>query len=287
MAAAALAVAGFSLSSSRADDPAPNPSGDSSTTRPAMNNMEAAQIRSTLGHVTETALTKDKFSQLAAYLQLSPANRPVRAPDAKPLETGKPDQPKGGIGTTERFKNYDDLNTAIARFEQDWRDKYNSDFAMGTQDKSIILNDSFQIVRVDLNDAARQASERMSPGSANASGMEPNQVAPISERATVYVARAGGMAAMDLEMVKPLTSGDWRIEPSSAANEQNIHDTLLKHLNMMHEKRTEWPAERAAGYRAVTDQVLSAFAEAGVETSADHASSSNGNRADGNNMNRP
>jgi hypothetical protein len=308
VAAATLTMAGFSFNVSRADDAATNTPansgatsgsamdriGDSSTTRPSgasVSDLDAHEIRSTLGSVTNVALTRDGFSMLGVYLVPSvasaDANSVAPAPQPKYPEGAKPNQPLGGYtATVQIFKNYDDLNNAVDQLQKDWKEKYSSDFKLTSTNESAVYNDSFQLVRNDISQSARQASERMSP--ANSSGSsDSNTIARKStdadarnsnsnnNAATVFIAPVENAPAVTIDLVRPHSAvGNWKIQEPTSASEQTIHDNLLKQLNTLHDQKANWPADQDAAYRAVSRQILSVFSD------------SNANGGSGNNIDR-
>ncbi len=214
----------------------------------------------------------------------SPANANVPGGEFANAVSGNP-----------QFKNADDINQAVAQFQKDWKEKYNSDFKLGGDNNALVFNDTFQIFRSDVTDGARTASDRIAPdnlgqtpagntptGQSKNNGLsnagQPNSNlaggadmggANIGARAnqtgdelTVYVSGSRSQPSYTIHLLSDAGGqSDWKIALPIGANDQTIHNNLLRTLNTLHDDRANWPSDQNAAYRAVSRQVLSAFAD--------------------------
>jgi predicted metal-dependent hydrolase len=57
------------------------------------------------------------------------------------------------------------------------------------------------------------------------------------------------------------SADDWKVVVPRGVTEQQIHDSLLKHLQTLDSQKASWPADETDAYKAVTREVLGAFSE--------------------------
>jgi hypothetical protein len=161
------------------------------------------------------------------------------------------------------FKNYDDLNNAVDQIRKDWKLKYNAELEIGPDNQTTIFSDGFDVFRGNLGDTVILASEKVKPGDgAAAPNDDSNLTPPDDHRATVYTAAAGGIPASTLNLANSDDSASvWKIVLPSGVTPDSLHDSLVRHLNTLHDEKANWPDDQNEAYRVLSREVLSAVSE--------------------------
>jgi hypothetical protein len=214
---------------------------------------QAKSIRNVLAEVTTAAVTKDGISTIIGDLSKADRDRMDKEKDNK----------------------YEDLNQAAAQFQQDWKNKYNSDFKI--RDVNQVFTDQVPIFQGDV-------PERMAAG-ATAKPMTPPHADDRTQdqklMATVFFApnRDAKLPQVQVYLYNEGTIlNSWKIELNGQADVPRLHEALLNHLNRLHDEVGQWPDNQDTAARVVSQSVLAALTDAARGSQA-MAPSQNGTEA--------
>jgi len=243
---------------------------------------DADDIRKSLAKVTENALNKGNFDDVADYLVDADRDRvkQFKAPD-----------------------NFAKLDGRIDQFLKDWKAKYNEDFGFARQ-RNDVLNETFaRITQGEIGEARIAGSKDVPSGepqnvkggtaedlkksgvnqpdvNSNKTGGGNTNREPGRNIATVKI-NGFAQASAKVQPGQPMTAkmeaakemaipmihelpDSWKIDIPDNIDGQKLHDNLLKHLTMVDEDRANWPADKNEAYREVTRHVMMALMESGT-----------------------
>jgi hypothetical protein len=245
-----LVLGGLTMGPARAADPNPPTPGainggmdvrpdqmSGATTRPqgqlVTDSSEAKAIRNVLAEVTEAAVTKNGMSTIIGDLSKADRDRLDKEKDNK----------------------YDDLNQAAAQFQQDWKDKYHSDFKI--HDVNQVFTDEVPIYQGYLPQLNGSSAPMPT------SGGQPGRDQKLA--ATVFFA-ANGDAKLPALQIYLFNEGtilnSWKIEEPGRIDSAQLHQALLARLNRLHDQRGQWPDNQDTAARLVSQTVMVAVSQA-------------------------
>lgn len=211
-------------------------------TGPLADDAQSQVVHTVLAKAINTFMLHNGFSDTWQYFQFQPA---------------------GSGGGDHSFKSYDDLNNAVDQLRIDWRLKFNAEFEIGSDIQATVFNDGFDVFRGSQGDSVILASERIKPGdSAAAPNDDSNVTPPEDHQASVYVAAAGGISPSTINLANSDDSPSvWKIVLPAGDTQDSLHDSLLRHLNTLHDEKSNWPDDQNEAYRVVSREILSALSE--------------------------
>jgi hypothetical protein len=221
----------------------------------------AEEIRKTLASVTDAAVTKGGFKDVVKHLV---------------------DADRTRLGTYTSSDNFAKLDVRIEEFRKDWKAKYGQDFNF-PKNSNDILGDTFARISQGEIGEARTAAGKQVPsndpkvaaGSSEAlkkSGVadtDANSSKPFGGEtnkdigrniATVTIPAGPGGPEVAVPMIHELPNA-WTIDLPDKIDGQKLQDNLLKHLAMVDDDRTNWPADPFEAYRVVARHVITAVME--------------------------
>jgi hypothetical protein len=245
---AAVAVSGASLAVAADTDNM----GNTGTQMQQLGSQQAdestqKEVRNMLAHVVNDAAMPSKFSSVISYL--SKAGRD-RLADIKNAKT-------------------DDLDGAINQFRADFKNKYNQDFDLSSdQLKDAIVNAgqdkksaTVSLANPDLSNTGASASPAQlnngtnnsaSNTGANSSGQLNNSIIPP---ANVTLASAATLNLINEGHIM----NAWRINIPDQITGEQLKQNLIKQIQMLDDQKSTWPGDVNAAYKATAYHVLQAF----------------------------
>jgi len=218
----------------------------------------AASLSGPIVGVTEDALNNNNFKSMIKYFVDQDRNR-LRKDDKN-------------IDLTQLNGRIDDIN-------KKWKDKYGANFDLKARD----VFASCEAVRGEIEDpatfvqnwpvpaiAGQQA--RAGDSGANAQAAANKQVdddtrtqGNIEKGRDVAIVRLpseGNDPALDISLISEVEG--WRIDLPNTRTSQQLHDDLLKHLTMVGDDPSKWPADQTKAKRFIAYHVMQAVL--GVES---------------------
>jgi len=247
---AALSVCGFAFSPVvRADDSVVDKT--KATGHEVKTNWENGRAYTMLGQVTNAALTKGGFDDLAQRFNDADRNR---------------------IGSWYHDKNnkekLDVLDGRVAQFQKDWKAKYGDDFKIH-KDDVVFGNSNFTVTQGEIGKDAQLAGERVPPAqNVNKDNLNQPRDATGNTNADrnlekgrnvayITVAASHNLPELKVPLIHELPDM-WKIDVPDNVDGAKLYDNLLKHLTMADEMKDQWPTDENDAYRAVAHHVLMA-----------------------------
>ncbi len=245
------------LTFEQANGPATRPQGTLLT-----DESQTKAIRTVLSDVTLDAVKKDGMSSLIGELSKADRDRLDK----------------------EKNNKYDDLNQAAAQFQQDWKDKYHTDFKIN--DVNQVYTDPVSIFQGNIPDRFGRESgidvpntnnpDSNTPNSTNSrtysptnnQGANPDARTAADEKlmATVYFPpnRDAQVPAVQLHLYNEgMIMNSWKIQLNGQVDANQLHQALVNRLNKLNDQRQQWPDNQETAARIVSQSVLSALNDAG------------------------
>jgi hypothetical protein len=275
LAAAALAVGGFSFSVNAQDD---------------VNRTDAGRDANTI--------QRDREAGQAGDRGVMAPNGTAQAPDAEDIrdvlaQLTEASLTKGGFDDlVERFVDADrnrignyaeqemaDLDGLVEQFQKDWQAKYNQEFDI--KNEELVFN-NVNILQGEIGGEARVAGDvnvNRDGGTVegdvnvdNRTGIDlPGDKAADTNRndpgrniATVNVTGVDGGKDLKLDLIHEMPDS-WRLDLPDTVDGPKLRQNLMAHLKAAHEARDQWPADVNEGYRFVSYHVFKALLDQPVE----------------------
>jgi len=211
------------------------------------------EVRNMLAHVVNDAVTPNKFSSVISYLSKADKERLADSKNA----------------------NVDDLNGAINQFRNDFKNKYNQDFDLSSdqlkdamvyagQDKK---SATVSLANPDLNNAgANYSPAQLNNGTNNSvsntganspSGQLNNSVTPPADTSLA--------SATTLNLINEgHIMNAWRINIPDQITGEQLKGNLIKQIQMLDDQKSTWPSDVNAAYKATAYHVLQAFTDSSL-----------------------
>jgi hypothetical protein len=194
---------------------------------------------------TEAALTKDGFDDVVERLVDQDRNR------------------LGKEGAAER--KYDDLNMKAQALRDAFKQKYGRDFDVGraealthvatlcgeVQDPQQVASAwPVQAVMPAPGEAVQAAAQQ--PGATPAD--KESNIEKGRDVAIATIPASHGLPAVHVSLIQEATG--WKIDLPNNVSGQQLHDNLLKHINMIQDMQAKWPADANAAELAFTHHIM-------------------------------
>jgi len=201
-------------------------------------NWENGRVYTMLGQVTNAALTKGGFNDVAERFN---------------------DADRSRIGAWIKDKNnkekLDVLDGRIAQFQKDWKAKYNENFKIH-KDDVVFGNQMFTVTQGEIGKDAVLAGEKLPAA-------DPSHPITGGDRnlekgrnvAYVTVAASHNLPELKVPLIHELPDV-WKIDVPDGVDGAKLYDNLLKHLTMVNEHKDQWPNDVNDAYRMVSHHVL-------------------------------
>ena len=217
------------------------------------------ELFNTIDGITEAALAKDGFDDLVERLV---------------------DQDRNRIGENNfAGQKFDDLNAKVDALRSAWKTKYGGNFEVEGQQAFAKL--TTLVGRIDdpkavasawpvpavSPDASSPAADAVPAGAKETTGNEdPNLNSNVEKGRGVAIATlpaSHGLPALNVSLINELQG--WRIDVPNTLSGQQLHDSLLKHLDHLSDVQAQWPADKNEASRMVAHHVLLAAYGVDVE----------------------
>src|SRR2546423_1781493 len=203
-------------------------------------NWENGRIYTLLGQVTNRALTKGGFSDVAERFNDA---------DRKRIDAWIKDK-----NNKERL---DVLDGRIAQFQKDWKAKYGENFKI-RKDDVVFGNPMFIVAQGEVGKDAQLAGERVpAPDPSHPITGGDRNLEKGRNIAYVTVAASHSLPELKVPLIHELPDV-WKIDVPDSVTGQKLYDNLLKHLTMANEHKDQWPSDINDAYRAISHHVLMA-----------------------------
>jgi hypothetical protein len=221
----------------------------------------ADEIRNTLASTTEAAVTKGGFKDVVKHFV---------------------DADRTRLGTYTSSDGFAKLDGRIDSFRKDWQSKYGQDFSFSKNANAVLVDSFARISQGEIGEARTAAGKEVPSNEpkVNAGTAEALQKSGVSNTdlnsgkmgggdtnkdigrniATVLIPASAGAPELAIPLIHELPNS-WQIDLPDNIDGQKLQDNLLKHLTMVDEDRTNWPADVNDAYRGVTRHVMTAIME--------------------------
>ena len=212
-------------------------------------NWENGRIYTMLGQVTNRALTKGGFNDVAERFNDA---------DRKRIDAWIKDK--------NNKEKLDVLDGRIAQFQKDWKAKYNENFKI-YKDDVVFGNPMFTVAQGEIGKDAQLAGERIPAAETNKVGGGDRNLNQGRNVAYVTVAASHGLPELKVPLIHELPDV-WKIDVPDSVDGQRLYDNLLTHLTMANEHKDQWPADVNDAYLMVSHHVLMAILDVNENTPA-------------------
>jgi len=216
------------------------------------------ELYKTLNAITEAALTEDGFDDFVERLVDQDRNR------------------IGENGFAER--KFDDLNAKVEAIRSAWKTRYDEDFEVegeqafakvaalvGAIDDPKAVAAAWPVPAV--SDGSSPAADAVAAAAKETAGNEdPNLNSNVEKGRGVAIATlpaSHGVPAVNVSMINEVQG--WRIDVPNTLTGQQLHDSLLKHLDHVSDMQAQWPADKNEAALMVAHHVLLAAYGVDVE----------------------
>lgn len=207
------------------------------TTKEMGQQWATGRIHTMLTHLTESALTKNGFDNLA--------NNFVDADR---------DRIKGWYNDKNNKQKVDVLNGRIAQFQGDWKAKYGSDFDIKKDDVVWGHQDFAAIALGEIGTDAKLAGQQIPAGD----NKDPNKNMEKGRNVGVLTVKAShGLPELKVPLTHEMPDA-WKIDVPDNMDGQKFYDLLLYHLTTLNDAKNQWPGDVNDAYRLVGHHVLMA-----------------------------
>jgi len=194
---------------------------------------------------TEAALTKDGFDDVIERLVDQDRNR----------------LGKEGAGK----QKYDDLNMKAQALRDAFKTKYGRDFDVSKKEALTHV----ATICGDIQDPQQVASAWpvpavvAAPGEAVQAAAQQQGTTPADKDSNIEKGRdvaiatipaSHGLPAVHVSLMQE--AGGWKIDLPNNVSGQQLHDNLLKHMNMISDHQAQWPASPEAAELAFTHHIM-------------------------------
>jgi len=213
-------------------------------------NWENGRIYTLLGQVTNRALTKGGFSDVAERFNDA---------DRKRIDAWIKDK--------NNKEKLDVLDGRIAQFQKDWKAKYNENFKIH-KDDVVFGNSMFTVAQGEIGKDAVLAGERL-PAADPSKPITGGDRNLEKGRNVAYVTVAASHALPELKVPLIHELPDfWKIDVPDSVDGKKLYDNLLNHLTMVNEHKDQWPSDVNDAYRMVSHHVLMAVLDVNENAAA-------------------
>ena len=208
------------------------------------------ELFKTLDGITEAALAKDGFDDFVERLV---------------------DQDRNRIGENNfAEQEFDELNAKVESLRSAWKTKYGDNFEVegeqafaklatlvGEIDDPRAVASAWPVPAVSP-DASSPAADAVAAADKQTTGNEdPNLNSNVEKGRDVAIATlpaSHGLPALNVSLINELQG--WRIDVPNTLTGQQLHDSLLKHLDHLSAMQAQWPADKSEASLMVAHHVL-------------------------------
>lgn len=194
---------------------------------------------------TEAALTKDGFDDVIERLVDQDRNR----------------LGKEGAGK----QKYDDLNKAAQTLRDEFKKKYGRDFDVGRAEALTHvatlcgeIQDPQQVASAwPVQAVVAAPGEALQAAAQQPGGTPADKDSNIEKGRDVAIATipaSHGLPAVHVSLIQEATG--WKIDLPNSVTGQQLHDNLLKHMDMINDMQAKWPADANAAELAFTHHIM-------------------------------
>jgi len=249
--------------------------------------MQPAQVRAVqnlFARATDVALLPNGLTGLESMIvpqEQPPAPAPANNPGA--ITPATPPPPPSGTnggdaGTTQTQRTtsqasrtaralsptgvkpsngYDSkpLNQLVGQIRQQWRQKYKQDFRIGNDAKVYA-----DITAADLRGQAQTAGSHVAGNPTTKPASQPPAAAQAAAPMDVTVPAVGDSKPVQIQVI-PGPGETLQFSSATPVDRRQLAQNLQKHLQMLEQQQSQWPADVNDAYRMVSQHVLMAIVE--------------------------